>query len=543
MEQTGKQYDVIIIGAGPNGLTAAAYLAKGGARVLVLERNHETGGGLLTEEFEGFRFNLHATYMMLMDVMPAYKDLELEAYGCLYAQPDVPAALMTRGGNALTLYRDTERSARSIERFSAKDAATYRRVMSEWKSMVDEILIPATYTLPVPPIDQVEMFDSNETGKRLLDIIEKTPKEIIDECEFESEHLKTLLLYLSCMWGVEPEVTGLGFMVPLIVNRMLNAALVRGGSHLLSSSIQRAAVANGADILEAAEVARITINNDQATGVELVDGRKFEGRAVISTADPVSTFLKMIDENICRQVCPQIVDCTKEWEWEHWSLFGLHVALSEPPSYKAAEVDPAVNEAMLNILGLESADEFLSHIEKIKAGEPCLAGHGTTMSNFVPLMAPVDTFPGTAVARFESLAPYELKDGSWQDKAEEYADNIWNTWKEYAPNLARAKMILRYIYPPTYVEQKLVNMVRGSIKHGAYISMQMGYLRPNIDCSSYRTPIKNLYLGGASTYPGGMVLLANGYNAAGVIAEDLAIDRWWPEPGFVQEAREKGLVI
>jgi phytoene dehydrogenase-like protein len=542
MVQPNKHYDVIIVGAGPNGLTAGAYLAKAGASVLILERRDETGGGLLTAEFSGFRFNLHGTYMMMMDVMPAYKDLELDANGCRYVQADVPVALLTRTGEALTLYRDIERSAKSIGRFSARDAVRYQEVMSEWKQMVDDILIPATYTLPVAPLEQAVMFGSTEIGKKLLSITEKTPKEIIDECGFESEHLRTVLLHLACMWGVEPEVSGLGFMVPLITNRMLNVALVIGSSHALSSAIQRIAVANGADILESAEVARITVKDGTATGVELADGLKFEGRAVITTTDPVTTFLKLVDEAVTRQVAPEIIDQTKGWEWEHWSLFGLHLALSEAPRYKAADFDPAVNEAMLKLIGFESTDELLSHIEKVKAGELVVAGHSTTMSDFDPLQAPVDIFPGVAVARWESLAPYELKAGSWQEKAEGYADEVWSTWQEYAPNLAQAKVIRRYVYPPTYIEQKLVNMVRGSFKHGAYIPTQMGYLRPSVDCSSYRTPIKNLYLGGASTYPGGMVLLANGYNVAGVVAEDLALDRWWPEPDFVEEARRRGLV-
>jgi len=542
MVTPSKQYDVIIVGAGPNGLTAGAYLAKAGASVLILERRSETGGGLITEDFTGFRFNLHATYMLLMDVMPAYRDLGLDAHGCRYIQPDVPVSLLTKAGEALTLYRDTDRSAKSIERFSPRDAVRYREVMSEWKQMVDEILIPTTYTLPVAPLDQMEMFGSTEIGRKLLDITEKTPEEIIDECGFESEYLKVVLLYLACMWGVEPEVTGLGFMVPLIVNRMLNSALVIGGSHVLSSAIQRIAGANGADISEESEVARISVKDGTATGVELTDGRKFEGRAVITTTNPVATFLELIDEAVCRQVAPDIVAQTKEWEWEHWSLFGLHLALREPPRYRATDFDPAVNEAMLKLIGFDSTDEFLSHIEKIKAGELSVAGHSTTMSDFDPLQAPVDLFPGVATARWESLAPYELKDGNWQEMAEGYADDILSTWQKYAPNLDQAKVILRYTYPPTYIEQKLVDMVRGSFKHGAYIPTQMGYLRPNIDCSGYRTPIKNLYLGGSSTYPGGMVLLANGYNAAGVVAEDLALNRWWAEPDFVKEARNKGLV-
>src|SRR3990170_135214 len=97
-----EKYDVIVIGAGPNGLTTGAYLSKGGAKVLFLERRHETGGGLVTDEFSGFRFNLHAAYMMMIDVMPPYKDLDLYDYGCAYIQPEVPVSLLTKDGKALT---------------------------------------------------------------------------------------------------------------------------------------------------------------------------------------------------------------------------------------------------------------------------------------------------------------------------------------------------------------------------------------------------------------------------------------------------------
>ena len=535
-------YDVIIIGGGPNGLTAGAYLAKGGAKVLILERNHETGGGLVTEDFSGFRFNLHATYMMMMDVMPAYKDLQLDANGVGYLQPDVPVSLLTRDGRALCLYRDLERSAQSIERFSAKDAVRYRQVMGEWQAMVDEVLIPATYTLPVAPLDQVDMFSQVPIGARLLELSEQTPIEIIEECGFESEVLKTLLLELGCMWGIEPEVTGLGFFLPLIANRMINAALVKGGSHMLSSAMNRVAVGNGADILDASEVARIVISNDRATGVELSDGRTYSARAVVSSADPVSTFLHLIGEDVCRQVYPDVIESTKEWEWDHLSFFGLHLGLSESPKYAAAAFDPAVDRAMLRFMGSESVAEFLAHVQKVEAGGTSLVGHSSTLSDLDPLQAPGDIFPGLAAARWESHAPYRPADGDWNKLADAYADSIWARWQEYAPNLTQARVHQRYVYPPTYIEQKLVNMVKGSIKHGAYVSTQMGFLRPNVDCSSYKTPIDGLYLCGAGTYPGGMILLANGYNAAGVIAEDLDITRWWAEPAYVTEARAKGLV-
>ena len=115
--------------------------------------------------------------------------------------------------------------------------------------------------------------------------------------------------------------------------------------------------------------------------------------------------------------------------------------------------------------------------------------------------------------------------------------------RRYASNLEKNKIIRRYENPPSYIESKFVNMVKGSFKHGAYESLQMGYMRPNIECSSYRTPVQNLYLCGASTYPGGMVLLGGGYNAANVVAKDLGLKPWWSEPEIVAKARARGLAL
>src|SRR5579872_4510012 len=127
------QYDVVVVGAGHNGLTAAAYLQKAGARVLVIERRHETGGALVTEEFSGFRFNLHANYMLMLDVAPPYRDLGLDADGCVFLRPEVEAALLKKNGEAVTLYADLARSVESIGRYSTKDADRFREIYLDYK--------------------------------------------------------------------------------------------------------------------------------------------------------------------------------------------------------------------------------------------------------------------------------------------------------------------------------------------------------------------------------------------------------------------------
>ena len=227
------KYDVVVVGAGHNGLTAAAYLQKAGAKVLVVERRHETGGALVTEEFSGYRFNLHANYMLMLDVAPPFKDLELEADGCVYVRPDVEATLLRKNGEAVTLYADLEKSVASIAKYSPKDAARFREVYLDYKQIADEYLIPSTYGRPVGSAQLAATYMKSELGQRILKVTEMTPFEICRSWGFETPALSALLLYLICMWGIDPEESNSSYLVPLYFNRMLNATLVRGGSHRL----------------------------------------------------------------------------------------------------------------------------------------------------------------------------------------------------------------------------------------------------------------------------------------------------------------------
>jgi phytoene dehydrogenase-like protein len=167
-----------------------------------------------------------------------------------------------------------------------------------------------------------------------------------------------------------------------------------------------------------------------------------------------------------------------------------------------------------------------------------------TASTFTPisLYDPTQAPNNYHTVRVETEVPFEVTGKDWEEVKKTYADNLLNDWKEYLTNWDELKIVKKFIYPPTYIAQKLPSMVRGSIKHGAYTPTQMGYFRPNTECSNYATPIKNLYLAGASTYPGGMITLGPGYNAAKRIATDLNLKVWWPEPESVVEARRASLV-
>ena len=314
MAKLDQNYDVIIIGAGPNGLTTAGYLARAGAKVLVLERHHESGGGLVTEEWSGFRFNTHAKQMLMMDVMPPYKDLALESWGCRYVQPEVAASILTRDGRAMTFYSDIEKTAQSIARFSSADAQRYREVMEDWNAIVDEALIPATYSLPLPMLDMVVSYQQSEIGEVVNEMAEETFLETLDAAGFEHELVNTALLYLGTMYGMDPE-GGLGFFLPLFVNRLLHASVVRSGSHQLAAALVRDANAHGATVERAAEVTRILTEGAEAVGVRLASGEEIFGKKIVATTDPQMTFLDLVGEEACNAASSTLVDQTKSWEW------------------------------------------------------------------------------------------------------------------------------------------------------------------------------------------------------------------------------------
>lgn len=542
MANLDKNYDVIIIGGGPNGLTAAGYLAKAGAKVLLLERHHEGGGGLVTEEFSGFRFNTHAKLMLMMDCMPPYSDLNLESWGCRYVMPEAALSLLTRDGRAMTFYRDIKRTAQSIARFSVNDAERYVGLMEDWYTVVNEALIPATYSLPLRMLDMVVSYEKSELGRVVNEMAEETFLETLDAAGFENELVNTALLFMGTMYGIDPE-DGLGFLLPLYANRVLHSSVILSGSHQLAASLSRFANKAGARLERAAEVTKILTDGTKAVGVRLASGEEIFGKKIITTTDPEMTFLDLVGEDVCNAASPTLISQTKAWEWESVSLFNVHYALSERPRYTAAGFDADVDRSLIKVMGLESVEELLKHIKTTKSGgfNP-LAGSATTFTDYDPMQAPVDVEPGSAVACFETIAPYENSAGDWDDLQEGYARQVREMWSQYAPNLASATVVRHYVNHPKAIEAKLPNMKRGSIKHGAYLPTQMLSNRPNPDCSSYRTPIENLYVAGASVWPGGMVLLGGGYNAAGVVADDLGLERWWSEPGYVVEARKKGLV-
>jgi len=540
-----EKFDVIIIGAGPNGLAIGAYLSKAGQKVLLLEKRLEEGGGLMTEQvtLPDFYHNTHAVYKMMVDYAPVYTDFQLEErYDVHHIFPELQCAMPLSDGSCLCMYQDVDKTCASLARFSPKDAESYRTMHKKYEEMMREILGPQTYApMDAAPIMAAKM-QTTELGRELSELSELTPKDIVCAL-YENDHVRTLMLYHACHWGLDYEQSGVSYMVPVYLNRMVNYRLTAGGSHRVSNALYKSIFEHQGQIRQSVRIKRILVEDGAATGVELEDGTRYlADKAVVSTIDPHQTFLDYVGEE---NLETDFTEMIKAYQWEKWSLTNLHMALEEPPNFKAAEANPDVNRAFLYIIGYESMEELTGHWDAMEAGQmPLQAGFNAC---FPSLHDPYQAPPGKASGLISQMALFDLEDGGsekWlQNKyREEVAETLLATLERYTTNVNKDTVLETYLTTPADIQNKYVNMVKGGYKQGAYHPLQMGFLRPNQDCSHYRTPVKNLYVGGASVAPGGMIIWGPGYNCANAVAEDYGIERWWKEPEMLTRAREKNYI-
>lgn len=534
-------YDVVIIGAGPNGLATGAYLSKAGLKVMILEKRYESGGGLATEEvtYPEFYHNTHSKYHMMVDFAPPYKDFDLaESYNCRYLRPELQFAMPLLDGRALCIYTDIDKTCESIAQFSKADAGNYREFSHKLTEFMNGFLGPATYAPPLGVMDQVVKLQSTALGKEILEYSEKTPKDIVFDI-FENETVRTLMLYAACNWGVEYNTAGIGYLALIYLNRITNYRFCIGGSHMIGQALNKIIHEYHGAVINNCRVKRIIVESGRAKGVELTDGTIINAaKAVISGIDTHQTFFKFIDKN---EMEPDFHEKIESWQWEKWSLFENHLALEEPPEFSAASKSPELNKACVYVLGYETLDDLISHWDSIYKGE--LEEDGGFHCSFPSVHDPGQAPQGRCTGVISQMAPYDLTDGGadrWYSYPfkKDHADRCVGLLSRYAPNITHDKIFQSYIITPLDIENRFNDMVKGSIKQGAYHPLQMGFMRPNDECSHARTPIDGLYLCGSCCYPGGLITFGSGYLAANAVADDLGIEKWWSEPEYLSEYRK-----
>jgi len=377
------------------------------------------------------------------------------------------------------------------------------------------------YSPPLPPSLQSAELEKSEEGRTLLQWQASTPVQLLDEL-FESEEVKVHFLARLTVLGFSPDQFGQGWICLFRILKA-EAPICVGGSQQLAHGLRSVVEAHGGVVQTVAEVKRVLLRGNRAIGIELNDGKRVEAaKGVVTNVEPKKSFLGMVGEEF---LPPSFATRVKNYHSRGRSLFVLHLALSEPPNYRASAQNPPVNAAFSQEMFGASVRDQVRAYQEIALGKPPRKEmlQITLPTLFDPSQAPA----GKHAAVVWQYAPYRAEPGGWGNAREEYAAHLLDLWSSYAPNITRDKILAMAIQDPTDTERHNDNMVNGVDVVGDMTPDQMGYFRPFAGWSGYRTPVEGLYMCGGYCHPGGGVHAGAGHNAAAVIAEDFKLKRWW----------------
>lgn len=526
-------FDGVVIGGGHNGLTCAAYMARAGLQVAVVERNGALGGGCSTAEvtLPGFRHNLHSNYHYFEEG-PVPRDLELSRYGLRYVYPDVQHAMVFRDGTAVTIHRDPERTAASFARFSRPDAESYRELHEKFAVKARDFVNQVLYSRPLTPAQMADRV-TGPIGREMLGYGRLSLYEAVDQ-HFEDERVRCIFKFFLHAIALE-NLPNLGGFFPRLLSRLTRLGLPIGGADAVPRALGRVVEEHGGRLITGKHVERIVVKGGRAAGVQLEGGEVIEARRFVASGVDAPQTIRMAGEEHFGE---PVVSALRGFRWAGHSLVTLHLALSEPPDYAAARFDPDVNRAFLMVMGGDCGEDLEANLAQVRRGElpDQFLGNGCTNTLFDPSLAP----PGKHTSFWWPFAPYELRGGgaeAWEERREEVTRRILAEWREFAPNLDERRVLGAYLFTPRDIERSCINMVRGSHHVGAYLPTQLGASRPTPELSQYRTPVEGLYLCGSSSHSGGSVSGSPGYNCASTLAEDLELKRWWtpvPPPSWAE---------
>jgi phytoene dehydrogenase-like protein len=522
-------YDVILVGAGHNGLVAAAYLAKAGRKVLVLERREMVGGTVVTEELlPGYRFSTLADGAGYLSP-EIISDLNLRKHGLEILPSDPLIFAPQPDGTHLTIWHDINRTTQEIAKYAASDAEnfpTFVNQMSKFSQVVAGLKNMTPPDLPDVGIrDMMELLNIAAPvrglgRKNIAQVIRIIPMSVADLLNewFESDIVKGAIAasaVKNISWG--PQEAGTAYMLLYKWSGSNNGLFrssgqVKGGMGSLAQALSDAAKSFGAEILTNSEVTKIVTQDGQATGVELTNGDQISAAAVVSAVDMRTTFLKLVEPYYLDQKFVKHVGNIKY----RGTMARVHFALSKLPKFMAVNGD---GEQLLS--GHVQIAPSMTYLQK--AFDPVKYGHYSDRP-YLDIQIPTLTDSSLApegkhlMSATVKYMPYHLRQGDWNDLRDKLGQLVIDTIAEYAPDFSQCIEQSRVITP---LDMETINYLpEGNMDHGEMTLDQFLWMRPVPGYAQYRAPVGNLYLCSAATHPGGGITGINGKNAARELLKD-----------------------
>ncbi len=517
-----QNHEVVIIGGGHNGLIVAAYLARAGVDVCVVEITDEVGGGVITKELTlpGFKHDAASTLHGMMSPNPLIHRDELglkSKYGLNYLLPDKQFAVIFPDDRALVFDRDIDKTCASISQFSERDAETYRKFHVAAVQML-RVASVAMYSPPPAWGTMMSLLDASEEGREYLRTILSSAVDVADDW-FEDERVKIALARFASEVMVGPREKGTGQAMFFVASlHSWGWGLAVGGSGALTQALAASIRDSGGTIIVSTPVKSVKVESGEAKGVILEGGDEILAtKAVVSGVNVKQLFLQMLPPE---ELPTGLTEKVRRIKPATFSAIHQALALNEAPKYKAGEeVDGTLMVECAPSSMEELSRGFDDYTYGIANAEMPLM---VTATRFDPSRAP----EGKHTFYLYHYAPYHLKDGGpdrWDEVKQEIADAVLETGRRHTTNLGADNVLGRWIMSPRDMERYFPSMLAGDISHiGQFLTQFFAY-RPLPGMGNYRTPIHKLDMCGNSTHPG-FGVAGGGRATVQVIMEDLGID-------------------
>ncbi len=524
MSQT---YDVVVIGGGHNGLVNAAYLAKAGKKVLVLERRGVLGGAAVTEEIvPGFLFS-ECSYVVSLLRPEIIRELDLPRHGLEILPLDGTFSPMLNG-DYLWRVNDHAKTQREIRRHSRLDAEAYdefSKMMTPMCRFVKPMLSmipPDPTTLNPKDLKQLhfmlQRFRELSSDERytLIQLMTMSAADFLDQW-FETDVLKATMSasgIIGTFLGIRSPGTAyvlLHHYMGEIDGAFRSWGFSRGGTGAISNAIGSAARELGVEIRTNVAVEKILSKNGRATGVALKSGEEISCNVISSSVDPHLTFEKFIE---AKDLPSDFLESVRRYKFRG-SSGKVNIALSGLPNFRAL---PGVGAHLRGAMSISPGMEYME-----RAYDDAKYGR-YSQRPYIDMVIPSLTDPSVAppgkhvMSCFVQYAPYKLAEGTWDDHREAFGNNVIDTIAEHAPNI-KDIIIEKQVLTPLDLEREF-GLTQGNIFQGELSLEQLFFLRPVPGWAYYRTPIDNLYMCGSATHPGGGIMGANGRIASQVILKE-----------------------